>query len=89
MITKRTEYGMMTILPDGQIQLRQDTVIEEDGVELSRTYHRSVLKPGDDVSTATDARIPVLTAAVWTPDVLSAFTAKSAVPAIPVPDVLK
>ncbi len=75
MITKRLEYGMVTILPDGQIQLRQDTVIEEDGVELSRTYHRNVLEPSDKVEHP-DARVAAVATTLWTPDVVSAFQTK-------------
>ena len=49
-LTKRTEIGNRTFLPDGQLQIRVDTVIEEDGKEIGRTYHRKVLAPGDDVA---------------------------------------
>ena len=49
-ITKRTEIGQRTVLVDGQIQVRIDTVVEEDGKEIGRTYHRKVLAPGDDVA---------------------------------------
>ena len=36
------------------IHVRTATVIKEDGVELSRTYHRHVIAPDDDVSSASD-----------------------------------
>jgi len=36
------------------IQIRTATIIKEDGVELSRTYHRHVIAPGDDVSSESD-----------------------------------
>ena len=49
-LTKRTEVGSRNVLADGQIQVRTDTVIEEDGVEISRTYHRHVVAPGDDLT---------------------------------------
>ena len=49
-LTERTEIGSREVLLDGQIQVRTDTVIERDGVEISRTYHRHVVAPGDDVS---------------------------------------
>lgn len=70
MITKRIEFGQIAILPDGQIQLRQDTIIEEDGVEIIRTFNRSVLAPGDDTSKVIDDRISAITSAIWTPDVI-------------------
>jgi len=36
------------------IQIRTATIIKEDSVELSRTYHRHVIAPGDDVSSESD-----------------------------------
>ena len=49
-LTKRTEIGSIEILIGGHIQVRKDTIIEEDGVELSRTYHRHVCHPDSDVT---------------------------------------
>ncbi len=49
-LTKRTEVDRREILADGTIQVRTATVIEEDGVELSRSFHRHVVVPGDDLS---------------------------------------
>ena len=65
-ITKRTQHTV-TVLSDGQLQVREETIIEEDGVELTRTYHRSVVDVGDDVSTA-PAIVQELAAAVHTPE---------------------
>ena len=50
MLSERTEISQRTVLPSGQIQVREDTIIERDGVEISRTYHRHVVSPGDDLS---------------------------------------
>ena len=44
-ITKRTENDKIEVVNKWNIQVRSATVIEEDGVELSRTYHRHVLVP--------------------------------------------
>ena len=44
-LTERTEIGSINVLPMGQIQVRTDTIIERDGVEISRTYHRHVVEP--------------------------------------------
>jgi hypothetical protein len=49
-ITERTEIGSREVLTDGQIQVRTDLIIEKDGVEISRTYHRHVLAPGDSIT---------------------------------------
>lgn len=49
-LTERTIVGSRNIMPDGQIQVRMDTIIERDGEEVSRTYWREVISPGQDVS---------------------------------------
>ncbi len=48
-LTKQITYDGQ-FLEDGQIQVRQITRIMEDGVELSKSYHRHVVDVGDDVS---------------------------------------
>ena len=44
-ITKRTENDKIEVVNKWNIQVRTATVIEEDGAELSRSYHRHVLVP--------------------------------------------
>ena len=48
-LTKEITYDGQ-FLEDGQIQVRQITRIMEDGVELSKAYHRHVVDVGDDVT---------------------------------------
>ncbi|MFH0982652.1 MAG: hypothetical protein V2A79_14100 [Planctomycetota bacterium] len=87
MLTERTVYDQITILEDGQIQLRRARVILDGGVEIHRAYHRQVLEPGQDVSTlSTDdkgtvdlaKRVQDVCAAVWSPEVVSVFKKKKA-----------
>lgn len=67
-ITKRTEIDQIVIEPGTGIVLwRTSTVIEEDGVELSRTYHRGSVEPGFDASHV-PAEVEVFRAQVQTPD---------------------
>ena len=50
-ITKRTEQDKIEVVGEFKhIQVRTATVIEEDGVEISRSYHRHVISPNDDSS---------------------------------------
>ncbi len=49
-LTKETVIGKMEIMPRGQIQVRTDTVIKEDGKEISRTHHRHVVQPDQDTA---------------------------------------
>jgi len=57
------------------IQCRTATIVKEDGVELSRSFHRRVLTPEMDVS-GEDAEIKGVAAAVWTDEVKAAWADK-------------
>jgi len=56
------------------VQVRTATVITEDGVELSRSFHRHVIQPGDDYSNE-EAEVQAICAAVHTDEVKAAYTA--------------
>jgi len=71
-LTERKEIGSIDILPLGQIQVRTDTVIDRDGVEISRTYHRHVLEPGSDISQQ-DQRVKDVAATVHTDECKAAW----------------
>jgi len=71
-LTERREIGSREVLPDGQIQVRTDTVIEKDGVEISRTYHRHVVAPGDNI-TDEDPSVQRIAMAEHTPAKVSAY----------------
>ena len=48
-ITKETVQDKLEIVGDFKhIQIRTATIIKEDGVEISRTFHRHVVGPNDD-----------------------------------------
>jgi hypothetical protein len=53
------------------IQIRTATVIDEDGVELSRSFHRHVVSAGDDYSNES-AEVQAICAAVHTDAVIAA-----------------
>ena len=49
-LTKTVKIDKIEVVGDyKQIQVREATVIEEDGVELSKSFHRFVLSPGDSL----------------------------------------
>ena len=64
-------------MEDGQIQIRQATKSMEDGKELSKTYHRWVLSPGQDL-TGQEAKVKTVAESVWTKEAIAAFKAKQA-----------
>ena len=50
-ITKRTEQDKIEVVGKYKlIQIRTATVVEEDGVELSRSFHRHTVAPDSDSS---------------------------------------
>jgi hypothetical protein len=56
------------------VQVRTATVIAEDGVEISRTFHRHVLTPDADLD-AQDADVADICAAVFTATAKAAYAA--------------
>tara|TARA_R100000278_G_scaffold18026_1_gene17987 strand:- start:144 stop:440 length:297 start_codon:yes stop_codon:yes gene_type:complete len=46
-ITKTTENDKIEVVNKWNIQVRNATIIKEDGVELTRKFHRKVLVPGE------------------------------------------
>ena len=73
-LTKSTVVDRIEVLELGQIQVRTATIVNEDGAELSRSYHRHVLVPGDDTSGET-ARVADVAAATLTADVVADWEA--------------
>ena len=71
-LTKTIVVDKIEVLEMGQVQVRTATVVAEDGVELSRTFHRHVLAPGDDTSGQAD-RVAAIADVTWTVDVLDAW----------------
>tara|TARA_B110000444_G_scaffold197746_1_gene188716 strand:- start:256 stop:510 length:255 start_codon:yes stop_codon:yes gene_type:complete len=54
------------------IQVRTATVVTDDGVELSRSFHRHVLQP-DAVISGEDAEVQAICNAVWTDEIKAAY----------------
>ena len=74
-LEKTTVEDKIEIVGDFKhIQVRTATVISEDGVELSRSYHRHVVSPLDDVS-GESAEVQAIAAAVHTQAVKDAYQA--------------
>ena len=62
--TERCEYKLEIIPPNSIIQCRRADIVEKDGVEIARGYHRTVYNPGDDVSGACE-EVQKVAAALW------------------------
>jgi len=75
MLTKQVKIDQITVTENGIVLYREATSILEDGVELSKTYHRSSLTPGQDIS-AVPANVQAICAVAWTPEVVAAYQAQ-------------
>jgi len=60
--------------PYKMVQVRTKTAVIEDGVELSSSFHRHVVAPGDDVS-GESTEVQAIAAAVHTAEVIAAYQA--------------
>jgi len=76
-LEKKTVTGQIEVGENGSIGLRTDTVVTDDGTEISRSFHRKVLHPGDDVS-GEDAKVQAVAGAVWTTEVVEQYAAAQA-----------
>ncbi len=74
-LTERTVEDKIEIVGDYKhIQVRTATIIERDASEISRSFHRHVISPLDDVSSPC-AAVPATAPAAHTDDVQAAYQA--------------
>ena len=72
-ITKETIIGQIEVVGEYKaVQVATDTIIKEDGAEISRSRHRHVLHPDMDIS-GEDAEVQAVANAVWTDSVKAAW----------------
>ena len=86
-LTEETAYDKIEIVGSNKfaIQLRQATIIKRDGVEITKTFHRSTINHGyympDGTTYVTHdisgypADIQAIINATWTIDVVNAYKA--------------
>jgi urease accessory protein UreE len=65
---------LIELVQSNHIQVRTANIIEKDGKEIARTFHRHVLAPGDDL-TNQDPKVQAIANAVWTEEVITAYQA--------------
>jgi hypothetical protein len=74
-LTKQTVVDQITVIENGTVLYREATRIMEDGVELSKTYHRNSLTPAQDL-TGVPANVVAICNVAWTPEVIAAYQAQ-------------
>ena len=83
-LTESTENDKIEVVNRWNIQVRKATVIKKDGVELTRTFQRKTLTPGNlDASdnlvdtnlSSEDADVKAIAEAAWTTQVKADYKA--------------
>ena len=83
-LTKTQENDKIEIVNRWSVQVRNATIIKDDGKEISRTFHRHVLQPGtldasdnliDTDISGEDADVQAIANAAWTTQVKADFKA--------------
>lgn len=75
-LTKTSTIDQITVTENGIILYREATRIVEDGNELSKTFHRSSLTPGQDL-TGIPANVVAICNVAWTAEVVAAYQAQA------------
>jgi len=71
-LTEKTIVDKIEILENNSIQVRTANIIEKDDVEITRTFHRYVVNPSNDIS-GEDAKVQAVANAIWTEEIISAY----------------
>ena len=72
-ITKENKIEKIEVVGEYKaVQVATDTIIKEDGAEISRSRHRHVLHSDMDIS-GEDAEVQAVANAVWTDSVKAAW----------------
>ena len=74
-ITKEVVIDQITVCENGIILYREATKIVEDGVELTKKYHRTSLTPGQDLTGQPD-NVVAIANTVWTAECIAAYQAQ-------------
>jgi hypothetical protein len=73
-LTKQAVIDQITVTENGTVLYREATSFLEDGVAITKTYHRSSLTPGQDL-TGVPANVVAHCNTAWTSEVVAAYQA--------------
>ena len=76
-LEKVVKVDLIEVVENGCVQVRTKTAIMEDGKQISGTFHRHVVVPGQDYSNE-DSRVQAICAATHTPEVIAAYQTSQA-----------
>jgi hypothetical protein len=76
-LIKEILIDQITVVEDGTVLVREVTRVIENGIELSKQYHRTSFAPDSDISTQ-PSNVQAVCIAVWTPEIILAYKEKQA-----------
>jgi hypothetical protein len=79
MLKKIQVVDRIEVVENGCVQVRTATKIMEDGKQISGTFHRHVIAPGDDYSAEAE-RVQAICRVTHTPEVIQAYQQSSTQP---------
>jgi hypothetical protein len=71
-LIEKQKVDLIEVIENGTLQVRTANIIEKDGTEIARTFHRHVLAPGDSIVNE-DPKVQAIANAVWTEEVIAAY----------------
>lgn len=71
-LTEKKIVDKIEVLQNGVIQVREANIIQRDGIEITRTFHRYILNPGDSLS-GQDDKIVSIANVIWSEEVVAAY----------------
>jgi len=71
-LIEKSIVDKIEVLESNSIQVRTANIIEKDGLEISRTFHRHVVNPSNDIS-GEDSKVQAIANAVWTEEIIAAY----------------
>ena len=74
-LNKQTKIDRIEIVENGTVQVRQATIITDNDNEVSRTYHRWCIAPGEDYSTQ-EQQVQDICKVTHTPEVIEKYKAQ-------------
>lgn len=74
-LDKQVLIDRIEVVENGTVQVRQATIITEDGNQISRTFHRWVITPSQDYSDQED-KVKAICQVTHTPEVIADYQAQ-------------
>ena len=74
-LDKQVLIDRIEVVENGTVQVRQATIITEDGNQISRTFHRWVITPSQDYSDQ-EQQVQDICRVAHTPEVIAAYKAQ-------------